>query len=221
MQNQHSDKNQMTQLYAITDPQLMPHETLFTGVEAALIGSCKFVQYRDKLNKAEQRLINATRLLTLCSRYQANLIINDDMHLAHYLKVQGVHLGQDDGDVKAARKLLGEKAIIGVTCHDSLALAKKAINEGASYIAFGRFFLSHTKPHTRSAPLNLLEEARNQFPSTMIVAIGGITIENAKSVLNSGANMVAVCQSLFAAKDITAVARAFNAMKSSVANESV
>lgn len=190
----------------------MPGEKLFSGVEAALKGGCKFVQYRDKSQHPEQRLNDATILLKLCNQYKANLIINDDVQLAHQISAQGVHLGQGDGDVKTARALLGNSAIIGVTCHDSLAFAEKAIADGASYIAFGRFFSSNTKPDARPAQLSLLTEAKKQFPTTLIVAIGGITTDNAKRVLTAGANMIAVCHSLFAANDIEAQAKSFNTL---------
>lgn len=196
-------------LYAITDSQLMPNEKLVAGVTAALKGGCKFVQYRDKSNNISQRLAEAQKLLALCNNYKANLIINDDLQLAHQLHAKGVHLGQEDGDVATARVLLGEKAIIGVTCHDSLALAQKAIDDGASYIAFGRFFSSNTKPSARPATLSLLSEARNKFPGTMIVAIGGITIGNAANVLAAGADMIAVCHSLFSADNIEAQTKLF------------
>jgi thiamine-phosphate pyrophosphorylase len=195
-------RKKINNLYAITDSTLMSYEKLFSGVEAALKGGAKFVQYRDKFDHDEKRLKDATRLLQLCTHYHANLIINDDVQLAHHIHAQGVHLGQGDGDVKAARALLGEHAIIGVTCHDSLALAEKALANGASYIAFGRFFSSNTKPAARPAPLSLLTEARAKFPNAMIAAIGGITIENAKNVLTAGADMIAVCHSLFASDDI-------------------
>jgi thiamine-phosphate pyrophosphorylase len=188
----------------------MPGTTLFTGVEAALKGGCKFVQYRDKSNDAKKRLEDSTKLLTLCKQYNAYLIINDDVQLAYQIKANGVHLGQGDGDVKAARKLLGDNAIIGVTCHDSLILAEKAIADGASYTAFGRFFSSNTKPDAQPAPLSLLQEAREKFPHTQIAAIGGITVENATNVLRAGANMIAVCHSLFAADDIEAQATLFS-----------
>lgn len=187
----------------------MPHDKLFTDVAAALQAGCKFVQYREKSNNMAQRLADAKKLLALCNSYQANLIINDDVELAHQIKAQGVHLGQGDGDVTAARARLGADAIIGVTCHDSLALAQKAVAEGASYIAFGRFFSSNTKPDARPAPLSLLVAARKQFPDTMIAAIGGITLENAPSVLQAGADLIAVCHSLFAADDIAAQTKLF------------
>jgi len=200
----------MSPLYAITDSQLMPAEKLFSGVEAALKGGCRYVQYRDKSHNSAQRLSDAKKILVLCNQYRANLIINDDLQLASHINAQGVHLGQGDGDVKAARALLGGAATIGVTCHDSLDLAEKAIADGASYIAFGRFFSSNTKPDARRAPLDLLTQARAKFPNILIAAIGGITPENAKELLAAGADIIAVCHSLFAAADIEAQTRLFN-----------
>ena len=196
-------------LYAITDPQLLPGDTLFAGVAAALKGGCKLVQYRDKSDDHARRLFEAKKLLALCNQYQAQLLINDDVSLAQQVGAHGVHLGQGDTNPVAARIILGNKAIIGVTCHDSLDLARTAINDSANYIAFGRFFLSNTKPDARPAPLSLLTEARAKFPNTTIAAIGGITIENAKSVLTAGADLIAVCHSLFAADDVTAQATKF------------
>lgn len=205
----------MTNLYAITDSQLLPGERLFAGVEAALKGGCKYIQYRDKSGDARKRLADATQLLSLCNQYQANLIINDDVQLARDIGAQGVHLGQGDGDVAAARALLGEKIIIGVTCHDSLALAERAIADGASYIAFGRFFPSSTKPDARPAPLSLLGEARKKFPLIPIAAIGGITLANGQSVKSAGADLIAVCNEVFAAADIEAQVRSFIELESS------
>jgi thiamine-phosphate pyrophosphorylase len=203
----------MGHLYAITDSKFMPNEKLFSGVEAALRGGCKLVQYRDKSNDQARRLFEAKKLLSLCNQYQAQLLINDDVSLAQDVGAHGVHLGQGDTNPVAARIILGSSAIIGVTCHDSLALAQQAIKDSANYIAFGRFFSSNTKPDARPAPLSLLTEARAKFPNTMITAIGGITTENAKSVLTAGADLIAVCHSLFAAGDVTAQARKFIELK--------
>ena len=197
-------------LYAITDSQLLPDEKLFTGVAAALTGGCQYIQYRDKSADSVKRFLDAQRLLSLCNSHNAKLIINDDVQLAYRLKAQGVHLGQDDGDVRAARELLGPDAILGVTCHDSLLLAQEAIADGASYIAFGRFFSSHTKPGAQAAPLRLLSEARQKFPGVTIAAIGGINLQNASDVKAAGADLIAVCHSLFAAQDIEAQATLFN-----------
>ena len=199
----------MNQLYAITDSQLLPGEQLFAGVAAALQGGCKLVQYRDKSADAARRQLEAKTLLGLCNQYQAQLIINDDIALAKDIGAHGVHLGQDDLSPVAARIILGNQAIIGVTCHDSLELADKAIKDSANYIAFGRFFPSSTKPDARPAPLSLISEARAQFGKTPIVVIGGITLDNGKQLLAAGADMLAVCHSLFAANDIAAQAKKF------------
>jgi thiamine-phosphate pyrophosphorylase len=205
----------MSILYAITDSQLMPGEQLYTGVEAALKGGCRLVQYRDKSNDHRQRLIQARRLLALCNQYQARLLINDDLRLAHEVGAHGVHLGQDDGSPATARELLGNDAIIGVTCHASLTLAEKAIEQRATYVAFGRFFPSKTKPDAPPAPLALLQQARQVLGDTPIVAIGGITLNNAASVLEAGASMIAVSFSLFGASDISQQARAYTALQRS------
>lgn len=199
-------------LYAITDPQLLPGEKLFSAVVAALKGGCRLVQYRDKSNDHPRRLSEAKTLVALCLQHQAQLIINDDVNLAKEAGAQGVHLGQEDTNPVAARIILGSGAIIGVTCHDSLTLAQQAIKDSANYIAFGRFFPSTTKPEARPAPISLIGAARSQFPNTTIVAIGGITLDNGKQLLNAGADMLAVCHSLFTANDITQQAKKFIAL---------
>lgn len=196
-------------LYAITDSQLLPGDKLFTAVAAALKGGCKLVQYRDKSADHARRLFEAKTLLALCNQYQAQLLINDDVSLTQEVGAHGVHLGQGDTNPLAARIILGNQAIVGVTCHDSLELARTAIKDGANYIAFGRFFSSNTKPDARPAPIALISDARKEFSNTPIVVIGGITRDNCKQLLDSGADMLAVCHSLFAADDITAQTRKF------------
>jgi len=202
-----------TKLYAITDSQLLPGDALFTGVAAALKGGCKLVQYRDKSADIARRQFEAKALLALCNQYQAQLIINDDVSLAKDVGAHGIHLGQDDISPVAARIILGNHAIIGVPCHDSLEFARKAIKDSANYIAFGRFFSSNTKPDAHPAPISLINEARAQFSKVPIVVIGGITLDNGKQLLDTGADMLAVCHSLFAADDITAQARKFIELK--------
>jgi thiamine-phosphate pyrophosphorylase len=189
-------------LYAITDPDLLPSDALFTGVAAALRGGCQIIQYRDKKNSLAIKEENAKQLVRLCNQYNANLIINDDVELAKKVNAHGVHLGQGDMDPVAARFILGNQAIIGVTCHDSLELARFAIAKTANYIAFGRFFSSKTKPGAQAASLDLLTEARKEFGNFHIVAIGGITVENAQEVLAAGADIIAVCNDVFAVKDV-------------------
>lgn len=199
----------MSKLYAITDSHLMPGKKLITGVTAALEGGCRLVQYRDKSLDHQRRLAESLELLAVCRAYDARLIINDDLQLAKTINAHGVHLGQGDGDPRAARALLGDDAVIGVTCHASLALARQAIKNGASYVAFGRFFASNTKPDAPPAPLSLLNEARRELGDIPIVAIGGITLANAPRILTAGADMLAISHNLFAAENIKLRAQAF------------
>ena len=208
----------MPQLYAITDSQLMPDEKLFEGVLAALKGGCKLVQYRDKSTDQARRISDAKILLNLCQQHQAQLIINDDVALAQQIGAHGVHLGQGDISALAARLILGSNAIIGVTCHDSIALAQQAIKDSANYVAFGRFFPSSTKPGARPAPISLIGEARKAIGDVPIAVIGGITLENAKVLVDAGADYLAVCNDLFGARDIQQNAKLFN-LKASEKNQ--
>ncbi len=193
-------------LYAITDSQLMPDtESMLLQVEHALRGGAQIIQYRDKSSNARMRAQQASALLDLCNRYQRLLLINDDITLAKQVGAHGVHLGQSDGSLTYAREALGKHAVIGVTCHASLALAHTARQDGCDYVAFGAFFPSQTKPDAQPAPLALLAEARSILP-VPVVAIGGITLDNAAQVIHAGADMVAVIHNLFANDDISAQA---------------
>ncbi|WP_017903152.1 thiamine phosphate synthase [Pseudomonas asplenii] len=199
-------------LYAITDSQLLAGK-LLAYVEAALEGGVTLLQYRDKSTDDARRLREAEALLRLCERYGTQLIINDDAELAARLGV-GVHLGQTDGPLTPARALLGSRAIIGATCHGQLELAEQAAREGASYVAFGRFFNSNTKPGAPAANIALLERARPALHLPICV-IGGITLDNAAPLIAQGADLLAVIHGLFgaeSAQDVTRRARAFNAL---------
>lgn len=203
-------------LYAITDSQLLAGRFL-SHVEAALDGGVTLLQYRDKSDDAAQRLREAEALAKLCERYTTQLIINDDAELAARLGV-GVHLGQTDGPLTPARALLGQQAIIGATCHAQLELAEQAAREGASYVAFGRFFNSVTKPGAPAASVELLEQARRRV-NLPIAVIGGITLDNAAPLVAHGADLLAVIHGLFgadSAQEVTRRARAFNALFESV-----
>ncbi len=194
-------------IYGITDPELLPGKRLFTGAAAALQGGVRTLQYRDKAASFATRRERASELLRICKDYQAILIINDDPVLALEVGAHGVHLGQDDSPLPAARQTLGDAAIIGVTCHASLALASAAQTAGASYVAFGRFFPSQTKPEASAAPMTLVSEARRVL-NLPITVIGGITVDNMAPLVQAGAQSVAVCQSLFGAANIEQAAKA-------------
>lgn len=200
-------------LYAITDSQLLAEGKLLPYVEAALAGGARLLQYRDKSADAPRRLREAEALRRLCEQYGAKLIINDDTALAAQLGV-GLHLGQGDGSLAAARAQLGPQALLGATCHASLELAEQAAREGASYLAFGRFFSSQTKPGAPAASPELLDSARQRF-SQPLVAIGGVDLDNAPGLIARGADLLAVVHTLFSAPSAAEVerrARAFSVL---------
>jgi thiamine-phosphate pyrophosphorylase len=183
-------------LYAITDG---PRPDLLPAVEAALQGGAALIQYRDKTVDAQRRMREASALRELCARFDVPLIINDDIELALASGAAGVHLGEDDGDVAVARSRLGTNAIIGVSCYDSLSRARQMAAAGADYLAFGAFFSSPTKPNARRATLDLLREAKPL--GRPLVAIGGITPDNAPPLVEAGADFLAVISGVFAVPD--------------------
>ena len=192
----------LTGLYGITDTKFLAEGRLLPYVEAALKGGMKVLQYRDKSADTAERFITARALKHLCEDYSATFIINDDILLAHDLSV-GLHLGQEDGSIKQARQILGKDAIIGATCHGSMELAKQAKEEGASYLAFGRFFSSKTKPSAEPADINVLQQAKSL--GLPICAIGGITLDNVQVLIEQGADLIAVINGLFDTNTISGV----------------
>lgn len=193
-------------LYAVTDSTLLVGR-LLPAVAAALEGGAAVVQYRDKSGDAARRRAEAEALLALCRQHGRPLVINDDVALALAIGADGVHLGRSDGALAAARAALGPSAIIGATCHDSLAFAAEAAAAGASYLAFGAMYISATKPGATLAQLATLRAAR--VHGLPVVAIGGISADNAAPVIAAGADCVAVVSDLWQAPDIAARAAAF------------
>ncbi len=190
-------------LYGLTPnncPQL--HEV----AEHALRGGVRLLQYRDKHADSAMRETRARQLLTLCHTYQVPLIINDDLELAMKIGADGVHLGADDAPIDQARALF-PKGIIGASCYNDFKLATQAVRAGASYIAFGSFHPSPTKPDAAVAPLELLMHARREL-SIPICAIGGIDAGNAAPLLDAGADMLAVSNAIFSSTDIVAATNA-------------
>ncbi|MGA9856123.1 MAG: thiamine phosphate synthase [Gammaproteobacteria bacterium] len=195
-------------LYVITDDRFTPGEKLLPAVSAAIQGGARLVQYRNKSPGQTSREQQARGLLQLCHDHEVPLIINDDVGLAAAIGADGVHLGEEDMALEEARVRLGPRAIIGISCHDSLDLAIRAAHAGADYVAFGSFFASPTKPQAVRAPVSLLESAR-QTVNVPICAIGGITPENGAGLVKAGAHMLAVISGIFAQPDIAAAARRY------------
>ncbi len=184
-------------LYAITDESLIPETQLTYYVEQSILGGASVVQFRNKNSDFQTKATQAEDILKVCNLHSVPLIINDDITLCAEVGADGVHLGQEDSDISVARELLGSDSIIGVTCHNSLDLAIEAQKQGANYVAFGRFFASQTKPDAKSADISILKQARLML-SIPTVAIGGITADNAKSLIDAGASSIAVVGAVFA-----------------------
>jgi thiamine-phosphate pyrophosphorylase len=194
-------------LYALT-PDAPDTAVLLAEVRAAIAGGATSVQYRNKQASARLREEQALTLAILCRGAGIPLLVNDDIELALAVEADGVHLGRDDGDLAAARRRLGSGRLLGASCYDRLELAGHAVAAGADYVAFGSMFASPTKPAAVRAPLALLGAARRL--GVRVVAIGGITLENAPEAIAAGADALAVITALFDAGDIAARARAFS-----------
>ena len=188
-------------LYAITDAGLQPDAQLEEHVALAIEGGARLIQYRDKSGNSRLRLKQARALAELCNRHNVPLIINDDAGLAADCGAAGVHLGEHDSDLASARKLLGDSAIIGISCYNRPELARQAAEQGADYIALGRFFASGTKPDAIQATPALIADSKQRW-GLPVAAIGGITPDNAGQLLDAGADMLAVVRGVFAAADI-------------------
>ncbi|URL58057.1 thiamine phosphate synthase [Luteibacter flocculans] len=188
-------------VYAITDG---PRDDLFAAVEAALAGGARLLQYRDKTTDAERRRAEADELSRICARYGVPFIVNDDVALARETG-GGVHLGYPDGSIAEARAQLGPDAIIGVSCYGSIERARQLQAEGADYLGFGAMYASTTKRHATVVPHDVVTQAKAL--GLPIVAIGGITPDNAQAVIDAGADYLAVVSAIFSAPDIQTATR--------------
>jgi thiamine-phosphate pyrophosphorylase len=194
-------------VYLLTRPCASPmllHDTVAAALDAGVV----LVQYRDKSDDDARRHAEAELLARACAARAVPLVINDDIVLAAAVGAAGVHVGELDASVGAARATLGPEAIIGVSCYDDAGRAAAAATAGADYLAFGSFFPSPTKPHARRATPDLLAAAaRHGRPR---VAIGGITADNAGPLVAAGADLLAVISAVFDAPDPARAVRTFD-----------
>jgi len=181
-------------LYAITQTEGKSPQTIIQQVDAAIKGGASVIQYRDK--NPQDAVYLAKQLVAICSKHKVPLIINDDAELALEAGAAGVHIGRDDGGIAHARKVLGNKAIIGLSCYDNINTALQAEQDGVDYVAFGRFFPSSSKPLALPAHIETLQVAQKKI-KLPIVAIGGILPENGAQLLAAGANVLAVIGGVF------------------------
>lgn len=202
---------QIKGLYVITDEKLIPRKRFVETVEKAIKGGAKIVQLREKQSSSEDILRLAEELLKLTRRYNVPLIIDDYLELARDIGAEGVHLGQHDTSLAEARKVLGNRAIIGVSCYSSIERGIEAHEEGADYLAFGTPFFTPTKPDRQPTSFEILKEARRVIPKIPIFAIGGITPQNVASILETGVDGIAVITSVFGSSDPEKVSRQLSA----------
>ena len=181
-------------LYAITQTDNKSGDTIINEVIAAIRGGAVIVQYRDK-NPTDATFL-AKALVKVCHQHKIPLVINDDVELAVRVGADGVHIGKEDGAIAQARMRLGHDAIIGVSCYNFVEQALDAQAQGATYVAFGRFFPSSSKPLALPAKIETLRQAKQRL-TIPIVAIGGILPENGAQLLAAGADLLAVIGGLF------------------------
>ena len=193
-------------VYLIT-PDEPDTARLLARTAPLLAAGATWLQYRNKTASDALRREQATALQALCAAHGVPLIVNDDPELAQAIGAAGVHLGGTDGDIGAARSLLGPDAIIGASCYDQLANAERAVAAGASYVAFGAFFPTTTKvTSSRAHPDLLRQSAALGVPR---VAIGGLSPDNVGPIIDAGADLLAVVSGIYAAQDPVATQRAY------------
>ena len=175
----------------LISPNKIKNDNFYTDL--ALVFRSKkvtFFQLRLKKETSKNKLIIGKKIKLICNKYRVKFLINDDPMLAKKLNADGCHLGQEDMSIEKARKILKNK-IIGVTCHNSINLAKKAVTSGANYLAFGAFYSTQTKIVKHKANLKILESVK-KITNLPIVAIGGIKHTNYKKLLLNNANFLAI-----------------------------
>ncbi len=186
-------------IYAVTDcANLIDNELINKSKDILKVGVSLF-QYRNKNSNQQQKKELAQKLQSLCYQYKTPFIVNDDVALAKEISADGVHLGQNDEEINKAREMLGSK-IIGISCYNDLDRAITAEKAGADYVAFGSFFPSITKPDAKKADIELLREAKSIL-TIPVVAIGGITPENAKALIDAKVDFLAIISGLYSATD--------------------
>lgn len=203
-------------LYLITPDERDPARLLERIRPLLAHASC--LQLRNKVMDAASLLDAGSRLRDICTARGVTFIVNDDTNLAGALGADGVHLGEHDGAIADARRLLGGRAIIGASCYDDFEHARAAVAAGADYVAFGACFPSPTKPAARHASLDLFRQAACLLVPR--VAIGGITPDNAGAVVAAGADLIAIISGVFDAPDPPAAARAYLSCFEDPAHES-
>jgi thiamine-phosphate pyrophosphorylase len=184
-------------LYVITDKNLIERPLFIESVEKALCGGANILQLREKETDYDEIVYLGKELLRISKLYSVPLIINDNPEIAREIGADGVHLGKGDTTIEKARKIIGEHKIIGVSCYGQIERGLDAQVRGADYAVFGTPFNTPTKPGRKPTSFSTLIEAKTKITKIPIFAIGGITKENARDVLDTGVDGIAVITSVF------------------------
>ena len=195
-------------IYVISDCKKNTVENLLKKTEKILETGISLFQFRDKYSDYDLKKMIALKLQALCKKYDTPFIVNDDVMLAETIQADGVHLGKNDMPIKMARKILGKK-IIGISCYNSLENAVNAELKGANYVALGSFFDSPTKPGAKKIPIELLSTIKSRV-NIPIVAIGGITPENGKCLMENKVDFLAIISGIYESTDIVESVKAYN-----------
>lgn len=181
-------------IYLISPNKIYPN--FYSDLDKVLsLKKTEFFQLRLKKTSEKKIELIGKKIKKICKKYKVKFLINDNPYLAKKLNADGCHLGQKDTDIITARKILGKK-IIGVTCHNSISLAKKALDQKANYLAFGAFYSSKTKKVKYKANVSVLKKIK-KITNKPIVAIGGINNKNYKNLLLNNANFLAISGYIF------------------------
>lgn len=198
-------------LYIVT-PDWDDTDKLLQATSKAIKGGAAIVQYRHKTASPALRLEQAGALQALCKRFEVPFIINDYVDLCLALNADGIHVGGTDESVASVRAKVGADKIVGASCYGEMDLVRKAVKEGATYVAFGGFYPSRVKKYPVTTPVSIIADAKKEWPHLPSCAIGGITIENALPLIEQGVDMISVISSVYRVADPEIAARAFAKM---------
>ncbi|MDD5359395.1 MAG: thiamine phosphate synthase [Sulfurovaceae bacterium] len=199
--------NLLNGLYVITDNKLTPNDKILQSIEQVLHGGANIVQLRDKINDDKKIEDISLKLQKLCRKCNALFVLNDRVDIAIKLNLDGLHIGKDDYDnIKEVRRNF--KGILGVSCYDSLEMAKDMQKIGADYVAFGACFSSPTKPNAKIIDLEIIKKAKKDL-NIPICAIGGINKDNVATLLQYKPDMIAIISDIWNSDDMTKRARFF------------
>ena len=196
-------------LYVITDCNRLDYRDMLDRTASILAAGVAAVQYRDKSADMDTKRRIAVQLHDLCREHGTPLIVNDDVELTAAVDAEGIHLGREDGGVDTARQRLGDNCLAGISCYNNLGRALTAAAAGADYVAFGAMFPTGSKDGTVPATPELISHAKAEL-SLPVAAIGGITPENCRPLVDAGADLLAVISSVYLADDPAAAVRRFN-----------